>query len=583
MSPEQLLGEEVDARTDIWSMGVVLYEMTTGRLPFRGRTATETGDAIPHATVPPISDDAEQEALRTVIERCLAKDLSQRYQTAEEVSADLQLSTKGDKRRWLTQAEASLSVRRKRRVLAIAGMLLILVSITSYLRQQSKSAAVPAITSVAVLPLANLSANPAQEYFSDGMTDAIINELSRASSLKVISRTSVMRFKNTNKPVAQIAHELHVDGVIEGSVLREGNRVRINAQLIDANSEQPLWSDSFERDEQNVLALQAEIAHAIMRQLRVRLGEDENWISPASVDPEAYDALLKARFYTYRITAADNARAERFAREAIGRQPDLGEAYHILSEILWYQAMTLGNPTVEESRSLLQDSLTAAEEAISLGANAHSTHALLLFGTTNTDRATVEVEKEYQRGIELQPNMSSVHGHYGVFLALIGRCPEARTELLRAVDLDPTGEFAISIAGEFLMYCKDLPSSEHYLLAAMNLDPSYQRAHRLAETAYLLEHKLPEMLTLVDSSERSDRAKAEIHRAFASGGEAGYKQWALQRVLNDPTQNDRAINVASAYAFAGNRDRALQFLRKAYQQGDPRLKMLRAYPQYWFL
>jgi TolB-like protein len=297
--------------------------------------------------------------------------------------------------------------------------------------------------------LANLSANPAQEYFSDGMTDAIINELSRASSLKVISRTSVMRFKNPNKPVAQIAHELHVDGVIEGSVLREGNRVRINAQLIDANSEQPLWSDSFERDEQNVLALQAEIAHAIMRQLRVRLGEDKNWIPPASVDPEAYDALLKARFYTYRITAADNARAERFAREAIGRQPDLGEAYHILSEILWYQAMTLGTPTVEESRSLLQDSLTATEKAISLGANAHSTHALLLFGTTNTDLATVE--KEYQRGIELQPNMSSVHGHYGVFLALIGRCPEARTELLRAVDLDPTGEFAISIAGEFLM------------------------------------------------------------------------------------------------------------------------------------
>jgi serine/threonine protein kinase len=488
MSPEQLLGEEVDARTDIWSMGVVLYEMTTGRLPFRGRTATETGDAILHATVPPISDDAEQDALRTVIERCLAKDLSQRYPTAEEVSADLQLSTKGDKKRWLTQAEVSLSVRRKRRVLAIAGLMLILVSITRYLRQQSKSTAAPAITSVAVLPLANLSANPAQEYFSDGMTDAIINELSRASSL-VISRTSVMRFKNTSKPVAQIAHELHVDGVIEGSVLREGNRVRINAQLVDANSEQPLWSDSFERDEQNVLALQAEIAHAIMRQLRVRLGEDENWIPPASVDPEAYDALLKARFYTYRITAADNARAERFAREAIGRQQDLGEAYHILSEILWYQAMTLGNPTVAESRSLLQDSLTAAEKAISLGANAHSTHALLLFGTTNT--AFAAVEKEYQRGIELQPNMSSVHGHYGVFLALIGRCPEARTELLRAVDLDPTGEFAISIAGEFLMYCKDLPSSEHYLLAAMNLDPSYQRAHRLAKRPICCSTRCP--------------------------------------------------------------------------------------------
>jgi len=133
------------------------------------------------------------------------------------------------------------------------------------------------------------------------------------------------------------------------------------------------------------------------------------------------------------------------------------------------------------------------------------------------------------------------------------------------------------------MYCKDLPSSEHYLLAAMNLDPSYRRAHRLAETAYLLRNKVPEMLTLVDSSEGSDTAKAEIQRAFASSGEAGYKQWALQRVLNDPTQNDRAINLTSAHWFAANRDRALQFLPKACQQGDPRLKMLRAYPRSWIL
>ena len=242
--------------------------------------------------------------------------------------------------------------------------------------------------------------------------------------------------------------------------------------------------------------------------------------------------------------------------------------------------MSLGNPTVEESRRLLQDSLAAAETAISLGANAHSTRALLLFSTT-TDLATVE--SEYGRAIELQPNMSSVHGHYGVFLSLVGRCSEARTELLRAVDLDPTGEFAISIAGEFLMYCQDLPSSEHYLIAAMSLDPSYQRARRLAETVYLLQHKAPEMLALVDGSERTDNEKAEIHRAFANGGEAGYRRWGLQRVLIDSVHDHRAINLASAYAFAGDRDHALKYLRRAYEQGDPRLKMLRAYPQYWFL
>jgi eukaryotic-like serine/threonine-protein kinase len=580
MSPEQLRGERADARSDIWSMGVVLYELSTGRLPFRGKTVTATADAILHAQVPPLGSGPAKAQLRNIIERCLEKDVTERYQTADEMLSDLQHNATDTTQPVRVRGRAPW---RRRRVIVAASVALAVgcALLAGYVWRRSRTASgVHTITSVAVLPLANLSADPGQEYFSDGMTDAIINELSRASSLKVISRTSVMGYRNTKKPVAEIARELHVDGVIEGSVLREGDRVRINAQLIYPPTEEQLWADSFERDERNVLALQAEIAHAIMRQLRVRIGGKGESIEPRSVDPQAYDALLKARFYTYRVTAADNAKAEQFAREAIGRQPDLGEAYHILAEILWYQAMSLGNPTVAESRNLLQDSLKAAEKAIALGANAHSTHALLLFDTTSDVAAA---EQEYRRGIELQPNLSSVHGHYGVFLSLIGRCAEARTELLRAVELDPTGEFAISIAGEFLMYCKDLPSSEHYLLAAMNLDASFQRARRLAELVYLLQHKVPEMLALVENSERSEQEKAAIRRAFADGGEAGYKRLALQRVLNDPVQSQRALNVASAYAFAGDREHAVEYLRQAYEQRDPKLKFIRALPQYWFL
>jgi serine/threonine-protein kinase len=578
MSPEQLLGQPADARSDIWSFGVVLYEIMTGQLPFRGKTVAETADFILHGEVPAVT---EASPLLGILKHCLAKDIGERYQSAKEILEDLKVAASGGKPTSWLQSDRGRLRRRKGKLLAVAGLIVIFASMTiRYLWPPSSRSTASAITSVAVLPLANLSGDNSQDYFADGMTDAIINELSRASSLKVISRTSSMRYKGTNKSVAEIAHELGVDAVIEGSVMRAGDRVRINAQLTYAPTGKQVWADSFERDQRNVLTLQAEIAHAVMRQLRVRLEQGRNQVTPGTVDPEAYDALLKARFYTYRITAEDNAKAEQFARQAIGRQPDLGEAYHILSEILWYQAMTLGNVTVEESRNRLQESLAAADKAIALGANAHSTRALLLFDMTGN---LVAAEKEYRRGIELQPNMSNVHGHYGVFLALIGRCTEARTELLRAVELDPTGEFAISVAGEFLMYCHDLPSSERFLLAAMDLDPSYQRAHRLAETVYLLQGRIPQMLGVVDTSARSDAEKHETHEVFAKGGEPAYRQWALQRVLNDPTQNQRAMNLASAYAFVGDRERTLALLRKAMEQGDPRLRMVRAFPQYWFL
>jgi serine/threonine-protein kinase len=576
MSPEQLLGNTVDARSDIWSFGVVLYEMTAGQLPFRGKTVAETADFILHS---PVGQVPSSSGLQAIIEHCLAKDPTQRYQSADAILRELEDILSGVSPAPAARTPAS---RAKTRTITLVGSVLLLCALvtTFYLWRARKPAARAAINSVAVLPLANLSGDAAQDYFADGMTDAIINELSRASSLKVISRTSSMRFKHANQSVAEIARELGVDAVIEGSVMRAGERVRINAQLTYAPTDEQLWADSFERDQRNVLTLQAEIAHAIMRQLRVRLEPSQPQVSPGTVDPEAYDALLKARFYTYRVTPEDNAKAEQFAREAIGRQPNLGEVYHILSEILWYQAMTLGTPTVEESRSRLQESLAAADKAIALGANAHSTRALLLFDMTG-DLATAE--QEYRRSIELQPNMSNVHGHYGVFLGLIGRCAEARTELLRAVELDPTGEFALSIAGEFLLYCRDLPSSERYLLAAMNVDPSYQRAHRLAETVCLLQGKTPQFLALVDSSARSDAEKAEIHQLFARGGETAYRQWALQRVLKDPAQNHRAINIASAYAFVRDRERTLAYLRKATEQNDPKLRMILAYPQYWFL
>ena len=582
MAPEQLRGDSVDARTDLWGMGVVLYEMIARRLPFRANTAADTAVAILHDAPPILTNEEVAPELCAIVARCLEKEPQRRYQSAEELLIDVRSLALGNPRTSL-RADLTPKTRQNwKRMARRCGFAVVLAGVIAlgYLWWRSRHPAVPAITSVAVLPLASLSSDPEQEYFSDGMTDAIINELSRANTLKVISRTSVMRYKATKKPVEEIARELRVDAVIEGSVLRDGNHVRVNAQLIYAPTETQVWADSFDRDVRDVLALQGEIAHAVTRQLRVRLGDGDPSTGSASVDPEAYDALLKARFYTYRVTAADNAKAEHYAREAIGRQPNMGDAYHILSEILWFQGMSLGYPSVGEARRLVEESLTAAEKAISLGSNAHATYALLLF----TLRGDADVsEREYKRAIQMQPNKSSVHGHYGVFLALLGRCGEARMELLRAVELDPSGEFAISIAGEFLMYCRDLQSAEHYLRTALEIDPSYERGRYVLETVYFYEHKIPEMLSLVADSTRFGEEKEEIRHVFEIGGEAGFRRWSLQQILKDPRQNQRALSLASAYAFSGDRDKAMHYLNQAYMERDPRLEWVRAFPQYWFL
>ena len=311
MSPEQARGEPVDARTDVWAFGCVLYEMLAGRRAFSGRTSTDVlaavvkdepgWDALPPSTPPNV---------RELVHRCLTKDAGQRPAGMAAVSWALAEFATGAKASGATPAtsESLPAVRaagtRRGRQVAVAALIvatLALVAAGLWYFASGKSTG-PSIKSIAVLPLTNVSGNPDDQYFADGMTDALIASLGSIEALKVISRTSVMAYRGGRKPLREVARELKVDAIVEGSALRSGDRVRITAQLIDAGAGTIIWSDTYERDMRDVMTLQGDVARAIARRIQTTLApEVDQRLTARPVRPDVYEDYLKGRYFLYQI------------------------------------------------------------------------------------------------------------------------------------------------------------------------------------------------------------------------------------------------------------------------------------------
>ena len=337
MSPEQVRAEELDARTDLFSFGLVLYEMATGRRAFTGDSPGTVFDAILNrAPISPLRVNPElPPELGRIISKAIEKDRNLRYQTAAELKADLErlkhetAGKVGAGLALLWWARRAVALQKRRMlVLGVSALLACLAVLVGLnvggLRDRLAPRAGPRrIQSLAVLPLANLSGNPEQEYFADGMTEELITSLAKISALKVISHTSMMQYKGTKKPLPQIAKELNVDAVIEGSVLREGDRVRVTAQLIQASTDQHLWAESYERDLRSVLAMQSEIASAIAEKVHAALTPNERarLASARPVNPEAYEAYLKGKFYVNKMTPEGYEKGLAYMQQAIDKDP----------------------------------------------------------------------------------------------------------------------------------------------------------------------------------------------------------------------------------------------------------------------
>ena len=440
MAPEQLRGKTVDARTDLHALGVLLYEMATGQRPFPEARGPRLIDAILNTA--PVPPSRFQPRLSTELERiilkCLEKDPENRYQSAKEIGVDLRRLGSSTSVSAVREPIAS-RIPWRRAVLASVSVVAFLAVLFALnvggLRERLRApAAMAPIKSLAVLPLDNISGDPEQEYFADGMTDALIAELGQISALRVISRQSSMRYKGSDMPLPEIARELNVDAVVEGSVLHSGERVRVTAQLIGATPERHLWAESYERDLGNVLALHSEVAQAIARKIEIAVTPEEQTrlarVRP--VNPEAHEAYLKGQYYLNMGVHDERFnKAIDYFNEAIEKDPAYALAYAGLAEA--YARLGVYRPPKE----FFPKAKAAAMKALELDDTLSEAHTSVAVARAFYDWDWAAAERGFKRAIELNPSSASAHVWYGDMLGALGRLDESLAETKRGHELDP--------------------------------------------------------------------------------------------------------------------------------------------------
>jgi len=583
MSPEVIQGSEaISQSADIYSLGCVTYWLLTGQLVFQAESAVQVMAA--HLDQQPDQPSARTEVeipedLERIVLSCLAKEPEKRPRSAEALARQLAACHVG--KPWTEQdAEAWWRIHKPPTVPSVRPAMAPESFDWALASPEPESggaairaaAASPsaAIRSVAVLPLANFSGAPEDDYFVQGMTESLITNLAKIGSLRVISRTSVMRYNRTDKPLQQIARELNVDTIVEGSVLRSGDRVRITAQLIDAATDRHLWAESYERDLRDVLKLQSEVAGAIAREIKIKLSprEQANLAKTPRVDPEAYQAYLKGRFHWNKRTEQGFRKGIEFFQEAIARDPRYALAHAGLADC--YALLASVGHAGTATREAVSKASAAARQALELDDSLAEAHTSLGFVKFRFEWDWAGAEREFQRAIELQPGYPTARQWYAMCLGLLGRTEEALAEVRRALTLDPLSLTINAALARLLAATGQHDRAVEQIWKLLEMDPNFSRAYFDLGLIYADRGKTDEAIAALQKAAQSEGENPQVIACLGYFYALAGRRDEAERMLHWLGEQERKGFVspylqAAIHVGLGENDRAIALLEKGYE------------------
>jgi serine/threonine protein kinase/tetratricopeptide (TPR) repeat protein len=541
MAPELFRGHACDGRSDVWALGVLAFEMIAGRRPFGQATSMATASEILERPVPPLPDDVPA-SLRSVVARCLSKDRRRRYQTGGEAAAAFAaIAVDTPSAPIASPPRAGAKSRRDRR----------------------------RIQSIAVLPLANHSADSSRQHIVDGITETLIAMLSRIDALRVVSRTSVMRYVGSTKTLQDIAAELGVDGLVEGSAILEGQRLRVTARLIHAVTDAHVWSETYDRELRDILSLQSELARSIVEGIEIRLStrDHAHLAEPAPVDPAVYDAYLRGRFHWNRRTAEDLRKSVAAYREAIAKDPTYAPAYVGIADAhLTSVAWSLVPPNVG-----MMDMKAMVVRALALDNRLSGAHLASGMVHFFYDWDIVAAERSMLRALALNDRVGVAHTWYGALLVSMHRNDEAVRALARARELEPVSPAIGAISGWALMHARRHDEAVARCQEALELDPNFFMG-------------LMNLAQALESREQCDAAVPVIEHAIRVSGHDQVGRTILARLHARLGNRDAALSllesqfermktrymsasaIASVYVALGEYDTAFEWLERGFEE-----------------